>query len=115
MTSRTTLKILFGCILATMLFCTGYASLRQPLFDWGGLTRGQDRYWTIATMGDAYFGFLTFYLWVFYKEPRRLPRIIWFIAIMAFGNMAMATYVLIQLSRLRNDEPASNILMRRNG
>ena len=35
---------------------------------------------------DAYFGFLTLYVWVFYKELRRLPRIAWFVAITLLGN-----------------------------
>jgi hypothetical protein len=45
------------------------------MFAWGGL-EGPDRYWTIATLMDAYFGFLTFYVWVFYKEMRWLPRLL---------------------------------------
>jgi len=115
MSFKTTLKILFACILVSMIVCTGWAAAQQSVFRWGGLTVGPDRYWTIATMCDAYCGFLTFYVWVFYKERRWLPRVTWFIAIMALGNMAMACYVLLQLARLRNDEPASNILMPRNG
>ena len=115
MAARTYLRIMFACILVSMIICTGYASMRQSLLDWGGLTNGPDRYWTFATLCDAYFGFLTFYAWVFYKELRWVPRIAWFIAIMAFGNMAMATYVLIQLGRLRTNEPTSNLLAHRNG
>ncbi len=83
------------------------------MLEWGGLVRGPDRYWTIATLMDAYFGFTTFYVWVFYKERGWLARVLWFVAIMALGNMAMASYVLIQLARLRPDEPASAILLAR--
>jgi hypothetical protein len=89
---------------------TGWASTRQPVLQWGGLTSGPDRYWTIATLMDAYFGFLTFYVWVFFKESRWLPRVAWFIAIMLLGNMAMSAYVLLQLLRLRADQPASAVL-----
>ena len=115
MTAKTPLKILFALIIASMLAVTGYASAHQSMFAWTGMTRGEDRYWTIATMFDAYFGFLTFYMWVLYKEARALPRVLWFIAIMALGNMAMASYVLWQLSKLRRHEPASHILVARNG
>ena len=115
MASKTPLKILFGLILLSMIIVTGYASSQQSMFQWTGMTQGQDRYWTIATMCDAYFGFLTFYVWVVYKEPRWLPRVLWFVAIMAFGNMAMASYVLLQLVKLREDEPASRLLVARNG
>jgi hypothetical protein len=114
MSSKTSLKILFAAIFASLLFYTAWASTRQPVFLWGGLTQGVDRYWTIATLMDAYFGFTTFYVWVFYKERGWLARVLWFVAIMLLGNMAMASYVLLQLSRLEADEPASAILLARS-
>lgn len=114
MTSKTILKVFFTGILLTMVLCTSYATSQQSMLQWRGLTTGQDRYWTIATLCDAYFGFLTFYVWVIYKERRWLPRMTWFVAIMALGNMAMASYVLLQLIRLRKEEPASAILAARN-
>ena len=66
----------------------------------------------MATLFDAYFGFVTFYAWVFYKETSWLARIVWFVAIMGLGNIAMSSYVLIQLFRLRPEQPASDILLR---
>ena len=87
--------------------------LGQAVQNWGGLS-GPDRYWTIATLMDAYCGFLTFYVWVLFKEARWLPRIAWFIAIMLLGNIAMSSYVLYQLLRLRPDHKASDILVLRN-
>ena len=114
MNPRLALTLLFGGILAAMLAVTTTASLHQSLWDWGGLTREPDRWWTWATLVDAYFGFLTFYAWVFYKEARSAPRIGWFLAIMLLGNMAMAVYVLRELSRARPDEPlAPQLLLRR--
>jgi len=114
MPAKTPLKILFSCIFATLLVYTVWASTRQPVLQWGGLTHGTDRYWTIATLMDAYFGFLTVYVWVFYKETRWLLRITWFIAIMLLGNMAMSAYVLLQLMRLKADQSASSILTVQN-
>jgi hypothetical protein len=114
MTSKTSLKVLFSCIFIAMLLVTGWASMQQAVQNWGGLTTGPDRYWTIATMMDAYCGFLTFYAWVLFKEPRWLPRILWFVAIMLFGNMAMSAYVLLQLARVPRGRPASDLLLARN-
>ena len=114
MSSKTRLKILFSCIALTLLVYTAWASTRQPMLQWTGLTRSDDRYWTIATMLDAYCGFLTFYVWVFYKEQRWLRRGLWFVAIMLLGNMAMSSYVLWQLLRLRPEQEASAILTARN-
>jgi hypothetical protein len=114
MSTKTALKILFSCIFLSLLVYTAWASTRQSVLHWGGLTSAPDRYWTRATLMDAYFGFLTFYVWVFYKESRWLPRIAWFVAIMLLGNMAMSAYVLLQLFRLRADQAAREILSARN-
>lgn len=108
------LRALFGFILVSLLMYTSWASLQQPVWEWGGLTTPPDRWWTIATLIDAYYGFLTFYVWVFYKELRWSRRIAWFVAIMLLGNMAMAAYVLLQLARLRSHQPVSDILTVRN-
>jgi hypothetical protein len=113
MTARFALIALFVGILAAMLVITVAASLHQPLWQWGGLTAEPDRWWTYATLADAYFGFLTFYAWVFYKERGSIARPGWFVAIMLLGNFAMATYVLMQLARLRPGEPVAHLLLRR--
>mgnify|MGYP003339224490 CR=1 FL=1 len=104
---KTVLRCLFGAILLSLLAFTAFASLQQSVLDWQGLVRRPDNWWTIATLMDAYYGFITFYVWVFWKEARALPRTAWFIAIMLLGNMAMAAYVLRELSRLAPGEPAS--------
>jgi hypothetical protein len=112
MAARTALLVLFGGILAAMLVVTVTASLHQPLWEWGGLTAEPDRWWTYATLADAYFGFLTFYAWVFYKETRAAARAGWFVAIMLLGNIAMAVYVLLQLAKLPAGAPLSQLLLR---
>jgi hypothetical protein len=112
MSVRPVLTLLFGGILAAMLAVTTTASLRQPLWEWTGLVAEPDKWWTWATLFDAYCGFLTFYAWVFYKERGWGRRIAWFAAIMLLGNLAMATYVLLQLSKLRDDEPLERVLLR---
>lgn len=113
MTARTGLKLLFGFILVSLAAYTSWASTQQPVWAWQGLKTEPDRWWTIATLVDAYYGFLTFYAWVFYKKSRALPRLGWFLAIMGLGNMAMAAFVLRELGRLRDDEPVEALLLRR--
>ncbi|MCU0757761.1 MAG: DUF1475 domain-containing protein [Steroidobacteraceae bacterium] len=112
--NKNVLRLLFGFIFASLLAYTSWASTRQPVWEWRGFAIQPDNWWTIATLVDAYYGFLTFYVWVFYKETRALARLGWFVAIMLLGNMAMSAYVLWQLARLRDDEPASAILVRRS-
>ena len=74
MTAKSGLTLLFGAIFTTLLAWTTWATMHQSVTAWGGLTTPPDHYWTIATLLDAYFGFVTFYVWVAFKERRWLPR-----------------------------------------
>jgi hypothetical protein len=111
---KRTLQFLFAFILVTLAGYTTWASTRQSMFAWGGLTTAPDNLWTIATLVDAYYGFITFYLWVLWKETRVLPRALWFVAIMALGNIAMSAYVLRQLARLTESDSMDTLLAARN-
>jgi len=108
------LQILFGFILVSLACMTVWTSTQQSVLDWGGLTTAPDNLWTIATLTDAYYGFITFYIWVLWKETRVVPRLLWFIAIMCLGNIAMSAYVLRQLARLGRDESMAVLLSARN-
>ncbi len=94
---RVLVAIFLGILLA-MLGVTAWATSKVALWNaWGDLKDP----WTIATLFDAYFGFLTFYLWVFYKERRNVSRLVWFVLVMALGNIAMSFYVLLQIRGLK--------------
>ena len=113
--NKTVLSLLFGFIFVSLLAFTGYASTQQPVWEWQGLVRPPDNAWTIATLIDAYYAFLTFYAWVLYKERRALPRVVWFVAIMLLGNMAMAAYILLQVQRMPAEASTADLLTSRNG
>jgi hypothetical protein len=51
-------------------------------------------------------------VWVAYKERSTAARVVWFILIMALGNMAMSAYMLLQLSKLRSGQPLESLLLR---
>jgi hypothetical protein len=108
------LRLMFWFILVSLLLCTSYASLRQPVWQWTGLKEPPNNWWTIATLMDACYGFLTFFMWVAYKEQRWTSRIAWFVAITLLGNMAMSAYVLRQLARLRPADPLAQLFAARN-
>ncbi|HUF18603.1 MAG TPA: DUF1475 family protein [Thermoanaerobaculia bacterium] len=106
-----TLRILFSAILAVMIGSTIWASMQLSIFDGGGdVIRNP---WGLMTLLDAYFGFLTFYVWVAYKERTMLSRVLWLIAILGLGNIAMAAYMLLELSRLPRDAGPKDLLLRR--
>ena len=67
----------------------------------------------MATLYDAYFGFITFFVWVAYRESRFWVKALWFVLIMGLGNIAMSLYVLIQIFRLKPGEPAYAILLKK--
>lgn len=69
--------------------------------------------WFVATLYDAYFGFLWFWLWVVFKETSNLARGAWLVLILALGNIAMATYVLLELRRLPADASFQDLLTAR--
>ncbi len=105
------LRIAFTGVLLTMLFVTGWASAILPL--WQTPRTLLLHPWFIATLFDCYFGFLTFYLWLAYRESRWLARALWLIAILALGNIAMSVYMLLSLWRLPADAPIERLLLRR--
>lgn len=105
------LRILFIVVLVSMIAVTTWAGSERNLFEAGGeLLRNP---WGVATLADAYFGFLTFYVWVAYKERTVLARVAWFILIMALGNIAMSVYVLVQLFRMPARGSIDQLLLRR--
>lgn len=106
------LRILFSLILAAMIAVTTWAGSKRNLFEAGGeLVRNP---WGVATLFDAYFGFLTFYAWVAYKERSILARVVWFVLIMTLGNIAMAVYVLLKLFGMPANGTVEQLLLRKD-
>ena len=104
------LKLLFGAILVVMLYVTVTAGLERGVFESGGELWSDP--WFRATLADAYCGFLAFYAWVFYRERSWVGRGLWFVAIMALGNIAVAAYVLEKLFHLPAGAGAEELLRR---
>jgi predicted permease len=105
------LRIAFGIVLVTMLCATSWASLQCPLWKTPEAVVGHP--WFIATLFDCYFGFLTFYAWLAYKETGWLARAGWLVAILLLGNIAMSSYMLILLFRLPASAGMEDVLLRR--
>lgn len=105
------LRGLFLGILLAMLYITGKAGMHENL--WIAVDRLSNDPWAVATLWDAYFGFLTFFVWVAYKEVSLLRRAVWFVLIMCFGNIAMALYTLIQLFRVPAQASFADVVLRK--
>lgn len=100
---KTALKFLFAFIFVWMIVLTVRTSLQISL--WDALDSFAGNPWAVATLYDAYFGFITFWVWVAYKESTMTARLLWLLAILCLGNIAMSFYVLLQLFRLKPDQP----------
>jgi hypothetical protein len=90
------LRLLFFIIIVSMLGVTSWASLQQSLGDFARSATFRDP-WVIATLFDAYWAFISFYVWVAWKEQSLAARVLWFVAILLLGNLAMAAYMLREL------------------
>ncbi len=108
------LRILFLVVLASMLAVTTWASLQCPLF---AVPREVFTHpWFIATLFDTYWAFLTFFVWVCFKQTSWIARVAWFVAIMLLGNIAMAVYCLNELFRVPPGGKLADLLtLRRDG
>ena len=105
------LRIASGLVLASMLAVTTWASLDTAI--WAIPPEVTSHPWFVASLFDAYFGFLMFFVWVAYRENSNLRRGLWLIAILLLGNIAMAVYALIQLSKLPSDAAVEELFVGR--
>lgn len=105
------LRLAAAFVLVAMLAVTTWASLQVAL--WNTPREVATHPWFIATLFDTYFAFLTFYVWLAYKETSNLARAVWLLAILLLGNIAMATYLLRELFRLPADATMEDLLLRR--
>lgn len=92
------LRFFFAVVLISMLAVTGWASSHCAV--WAIPREVGAHPWFIAAVFDAYWGFLTFYCWVAWKEGAWAGRILWLAAILLLGNIAMALYALVQLFKV---------------
>jgi len=104
------LRFFFIVVLLSMLSITGWATSEVAL--WKTPEAVATHPWFLATLLDAYWGFLTFYCWVFYKETSWIGKLGWFIGILLLGNIAMAVYMLIQLFRVPVTARIEEVLLR---
>lgn len=104
------LRIAFSVVLVTMLCVTSWASLIMPF--WHTPQAIVSHPWFIATLFDTYFGFLTFWLWLAWRESGWVRRILWLIAILALGNIAMSSYMLWIAWRLPSGADMRRVLLR---
>jgi predicted permease len=106
------LRLLFFAVLGSMLWVTSWASRQQSLFAIPHEVVTNP--WFIATLFDAYWGFVTFLVWQAWKEQSLAARVLWFVAVVLLGNIAMSLYVLVELFRVHETARLGEVITRRN-
>ena len=107
------LRAFFALILLGMLSVLTTASMDQNVFE--AVSTMWPNWWFRATLADLYFGFITFFVWVAYKELRLWRKLVWFVSIMLLGNVATSVYMLLELFKLKEGDTLETLLTRRNG
>ncbi len=97
--ARHGLTLFFVLVLLTLSAATVTASLDRDVFSAAAALWPDP--WFRATLVDAYFAFLTIYLWVAYKETTWLARLVWLLLFVTLGNFAIAGYGLRQIFLFR--------------
>ncbi len=69
--------------------------------------------WGLATMFDAYFGFLAFWLYVAWRERTVAARLGWLVALLLLGNFAIAAYALLCLRQAGDETDLGRIFFTR--
>lgn len=83
-----------------MTFMIIFSLLTGNFFEQGSILMGL--VWGQMSLVDLYVGFFLVYLWIYYKESKLLPKIIWAILLIVTGSLATAVYVLIESYRANN-------------
>jgi hypothetical protein len=100
-------------VILVMVTATSWASFETNVFEgFRDLFRFR---WGVATLGDTYFGFLTVYLWIAYKESTWTSRLLWLVLVLCFGTIATSSYLLFQISKLKSGDGVEHLLLRKQG
>jgi len=99
-------RILGIVVLVVMLGVLTWASLQQAL--WAVPAEVSRNRWFLATLADAYCGFIIFFAWVVSREQSMNSRVGWFAAILLLGNVATAIYLILAFGPVQRRRSAKS-------
>ena len=59
--------------------------------------------WGIVSLVDLYVGFFLFAAWILHREGITLPSVLWIVAVMTLGSLAICVYVLVCVRTSKGD------------
>ena len=103
------LIVIFSILFLVIVYTVITTSYESNLFkDWDFLASIP---WMKATLVDFYINTVVIFVWLAFRERSWTVRIIWLILFVFLGSMATTMYVLIQLFKLKKDEPVRNAFL----
>jgi len=85
-----------------MTFMIIFSLLTGNFFEQGSILMGL--VWGQMSLVDLYVGFFLVYLWIYFKESKLFPKLIWAILLIVTGSLATAVYILIESYRTNTIE-----------
>ena len=129
MTSRRAIALYFILVLVAMTWVSWYACVTPSitsLAKYAELVKNQEGInvikgfetvcsepWGLATMFDAYFGFLAFWLYTAWRERTVGARLGWLVALLLLGNFAIAAYALLCLKQSGDETDLGKVFFTR--
>ncbi len=128
MTSRRAIALYFILVLVAMTWVSWYASTAPTITSLEkykelagkegiNVIKGFEivcsEPWGLATMFDAYFGFLAFWLYVAWRERTVGARLGWLVALLLLGNFAIAAYALLCLKQSGDETDLGKVFFTR--
>ena len=59
--------------------------------------------WGTVSLVDLYVGFFVFAAWILHREGITLPSVLWIVAVMTLGSLAICVYVLVCVRTSKGD------------
>ena len=106
------LQLFLSAVWLYMVYVVVSTSLTSNLLkEWDSLAAIP---WMRATLWDFYANVLVIFMWVVYKESKIWIMVVWATLFFCLGSIGTVAYVLIQLFRIKKNEPLSVIFIRNN-
>jgi hypothetical protein len=128
MTSRRAIALYFILVLVAMTWVSWYASTAPTITSLpqyaaiagkeginviDGFVTVCSEPWGLATMFDAYFGFMAFWLYTAWRARTFGARLGWLVALLLLGNFAIAAYVLLCLKQSGDETDLGKVFFTR--
>ncbi len=102
--------LFFGAMSLYTAYVVVTTSLQSNLFkEWDALAQVP---WLVATVKDFYVTQIPLTLWMAYKETSWIARTLWFVAFVCLGSIATSFYILLQIAKLKPEDPLEKVLSR---